>query len=531
MVGACSSQNSIKKLVYIITAVFALYITLLSWQSDDAYHAYIMARHLVEGHGFVYNIGERVNASTCPLFTLIVAFGYLIFRNMFLVSLFICILFSTLAFYTAVNTFCKTRKQVLIAAFSLMLSSSFISFTSAGLENCLLFYLSALFLKLYFGSERYNSKQLLGMALLISLIAMTRMDAVLLFVPGVLFAFLLNRDNISFVKAVLLGFAGLLPFMLWELFSTFYYGFPFPNTAYAKLGTSFPESEYIVRGFDYFFVTLVCDSLTVVIPLFAILIAVFFKNRRYRFCVAGVVAYILYVFYIGGDFMLGRHYTVPLFVSVIALMWTVNNGENLFKVSISRVWSRVLIVCFVISVISIPFARFVLYPIGDVADERKFYFKTNSLVANAYSYITAGKLVIWNPVDRHSATLVVEEGITSSLEDIVFGIDAYYYSDTYLVDKYALSDPFLARLSGVWSPDWRIGHVVRTPPTGYETTVRTGENVIQDENLREYYEIIKLITRGPLFDRDRIQAIIDINTGKYDYLLEAYELSLEENCP
>ena len=35
-----------KRIVALV--IFALVITVLAWQSDDAYHGYVMAKHLVE---------------------------------------------------------------------------------------------------------------------------------------------------------------------------------------------------------------------------------------------------------------------------------------------------------------------------------------------------------------------------------------------------------------------------------------------------------------------------------------------------
>ena len=37
------------------------------------------------------------------------------------------------------------------------------------------------------------------------------------------------------------------------------------------------------------------------------------------------------------------------------------------------------------------------------------------------------------------------------------------------------------------------------------------------------------ITRGDLFDSDRISKVIDINLGKYDHLIEGYKSTLDEN--
>lgn len=42
-----------------------------AWNCDAAYHGFVTVRNLINGDGFVYNIGERVNVCTCPLFILI----------------------------------------------------------------------------------------------------------------------------------------------------------------------------------------------------------------------------------------------------------------------------------------------------------------------------------------------------------------------------------------------------------------------------------------------------------------------------
>ena len=71
----------------------------------------------------------------------------------------------------------------------------------------------------------------------------------------------------------------------------------------------------------------------------------------------------------------------------------------------------------------------------------------------------------------------------------------------------------------------------RDTPVGYLNLVRYGWDygAIKNQDAREYYEIIDEITRGPLFDRDRMIKVININLGKYDYLVENYKQSLDEN--
>lgn len=512
---------------------FVVLITLLAWQSDDAYHAYVMAKNLVDGHGFVYNIGERVNASTCPLFTLVIALGYCLFRNMFLVSLLICISFSALAFRITIRDFCKSSFQVLAVSLVIILCLSFITYTTSGLENSMLFFLAAVFLKLYFKNENYGSRTLFILAVLISLIAMTRMDAVLMFIPMILYAYLARRDRVSFPKAVLIGVIGLLPFVLWELFSTFYYGFPFPNTFYVKLGSGIPKYEYFIRGWEYYYITLFNDPLVVLIPSIAPLLALVSKKKPYIMCSTGVLIYLGYVFSIGGDFMLGRHFTVIFFVSVIALLWAINNSG--FSVDICKLitcFGAVLLVLEILTMTALrPIVSAKLYPWGSIADERGFYFKYTSLIYNLDPLIHGDELLLINKFSEmnYSVSELELSGYDGAVVPFAGGIIVYQNSDMYLSDKYCLGDPFLSKLPAVREENWRVGHIHRDIPTGYPTTIAYGENVIENESLREYYEVILLITRGPLFSEERIRAIIDINAGRYDYLIEAYCSTLDEN--
>ena len=53
-----------------------------------------------------------------------------------------------------------------------------------------------------------------------------------------IYYFIKLPDKIANLKTLLLG---LMPLILWELFSLFYYGFLFPNSAYAKAFTGFPR--------------------------------------------------------------------------------------------------------------------------------------------------------------------------------------------------------------------------------------------------------------------------------------------------
>ena len=184
----------------------------------------------------------------------------------------------------------------------------------------MLFFLGALFVNIYLSHERYDASSMIKLAVLVALIAMTRMDAVLIFAPMALYVYLAKRDTVSFGKAVLLGILGLLPFVLWEIFATFYFGFPFPNTAYAKLGTNFPLRDYLIRGARYYLNAAICDPIILIVPLFVFLAALSVKKGQYIACMIGPVIYGFYLLFIGGDFMMGRHFTLMFLVSLICYM-------------------------------------------------------------------------------------------------------------------------------------------------------------------------------------------------------------------
>lgn len=526
-------SDRVNKYKFISVLVFVLIITGLAWQSDDAYHAYVMAKNLVLGNGFVYNVGERASASSCPLFTLVIACGYFVFRNMFLCSLLICIIFSTAAYVIVVNNFCHTRRHVFIAFFTLVGSLCFISYTTSGLENCMLYFLTALFLKNFFKDRLYDAKRMFLLAILISLIAMTRMDAVLMFIPMILYVFLAKRDRVSFPKAVLIGIAGLLPFIGWELFSIIYYGFPFPNTAYVKLGTDIPQREYFARGIQYLLTSLSFDPILIVVPLIAVFLVLRIKKSKYMLAILGVILYVCYVCYIGGDFMVGRHYTVLFLMSLICLLKYMEDEEEsgVIRKRFEKTYIILVSAAIVFSYSAKPVTNQYLFGYGasPIADERAGYFEFTSLYNNAVSYLKSGNMVIRNAWNEDGIRELRDKGFESGILIMVPGISIYYNSDIYLNDLYALGDPFLSKLPAVREDNWRIGHMWREAPVGYDETVIRDENLIENESLKKYYDVIKLITRAPLWDRDRLKAVIDINLGKYDYLIEEYKSTLDEN--
>ena len=72
-----------------------------------------------------------------------------------------------------------------------------------------------------------------------------------------------------------------------------------------------------------------------------------------------------------------------------------------------------------------------------------------------------------------------------------------YFSDpnTKIIDFFTLGDPLLSRIPLKDPSLDRIGHIRRPIPNGYFESVETGKNVIVDENIKKYYDVIKIITQ------------------------------------
>jgi hypothetical protein len=592
-------------------AFLFLLIVIFSYQTDDAYHSHKMSINFANGDGLVYNVGERANASTCPLLTILIGILYKAVGNVYTVSLLTSYVFSMGAICLLFKR-CTGKADALFAAVLLALCRSFLSFTTSGLENSLLFLLFAMLLTVFLGSERYGKRRLFAIFLLTGLIAATRMDALLLTLP-LLAATLARRERTGAPSFAALLLAGLSPFILWECFSLVYYGFPFPNTAYAKLGTGLPLTDYLARGLEYYAVSFIEDPLVLAIPILFIAAAFRRGDARCKAVALGIALYGLYILYIGGDFMAGRHFTVPFFMGVYGLFSMtkfdfrpfcflrkrseincpavrprgirdmgsllreevfgvgpipalrirkrsklrgiepvcVISGANLAQDFFRRARRRekdktekraaanagrpaaiVVCACILLQALLLVSGRWPALKTDifgdDVIDERAFYFQTTSLLRNyrvAQTPITEYRLgadsyaTIYARLDQAR-----QEGAKGIILGGIGGIVAVYGgADLYLSDGYALADPFLARCPIHYEANWRIGHMSRQIPAGYVETIQSGENRLADPNLREYYDILRRITRGDdLFSRERLKLIWDFNRDVYDDLIETY---------
>lgn len=98
----------------------------------------------------------------------------------------------------------------------------------------------------------------------------------------------------------------------------------------------------------------------------------------------------------------------------------------------------------------------------------------------------------------------------------------------HMIDMNSLADPLMTRLPLYDVNTWRIGHFRHVIPRGYLDSIRTGKNLIKNKNIALYYDKLSFVIKGDLWDWQRIVEVWNLNTGKYDYLLENIDVTAEE---
>jgi len=232
-------------LLALLLALLAAAIVRAAWLSDDAFITLRTVDHFVHGRGLVWNLGERVQVYTHPLW-MFLASGIYAFVGDPAVTLFALGGLATTGFLAVLcagharAAAPDVGRGALVAAAAALGSKAFVEYSTSGLENPLTHLLVAATWLVHLRPRPADERapRRLGLvALGTALVALNRLDAVLLVAPALAVSgwrSLRARGLLASSNALA---AGLLPLAAWELFSFVYYGFPFPNTAYAKLET------------------------------------------------------------------------------------------------------------------------------------------------------------------------------------------------------------------------------------------------------------------------------------------------------
>jgi len=504
--------------VILLIVIFTIVLIRNAWMSDDGYITFRTVDNFVNGYGLTWNISERVETYSNPLWMFLVSIIYFFTNEIYFSVIILSITISVLVITIFAFKISKTLVGALIGIGIFILSKAFIDYSTSGLENPLIHLTLAIFLFVYIKAKNnFNFKILFWLSLIAAIGTVNRLDILLLFIPTLAYVFL----KLPKLKGLYTVAVGLMPLIAWKAFSIFYYGFPLPNTAYAKvLNTGISKSDIIQQGLFYFENSMKWDPLTLLIVFAGISIPFISKQKHLIPIVVGIILYLLYVIQIGGDFMFGRYFAAPLFVAVVLI--SQNNFTSLKRIPI--IVFAVVIILVGVTAIAPPIFSDEMYkeirPIDHkIVDERGRYHDNTGLF----------RLGENNGIPIHyGVTQGLEAKISGNSPQYksIIGMYGYYIGpEIHVIDPLALGDPLISKLTPTYDENWRLGHQARVVPVGYFETIQNGINVIDDKDLAEYYEKISFITRGNLSDVKRLEVIWNINTGKYDSLLCHYIIS------
>lgn len=484
-------------ILFFLVIIFFIELMRTAWITDDAIITLRTVLNFINGYGAVFNIGERVQAYTHPLWFLLISIVSIVIKNVFIATLFLCFITTLCTLFIWFNKLATNILASLIAMEVLIFSKAFVDFSTSGLENPLshlLLVIAIIFvLKL---KENYQPLTWYSYLSVCSCIYLTRPDLVLIFVPLTVAIFIQYRINYKSLLKVC--FLAVIPTIVWSLFAVLYYGTPFPNTAYAKLGAGIGVGERIHQGIVYFLVSFRQDPITLSFILLGMLCSIT-QAKYYKLLTLGVMLYLCYIVSIGGDFMAGRFFTIPLLICLILI--TITHLPNLVYIILALLACKIGLDNSQNTLFSNKNYQNSTISKSGIADERGIYFQSLGLISNNQS------IIHWN-VPKWQMSSVRKVKVACGL----LGIEGLKGGpDLYIIDQCALSDPLLARLPAKSLNNWRIGHLYRQLPDGYFESVVTQKNLVVDPEIKELYSRIKLITQGELFSFSRLRAIFDMN--------------------
>lgn len=505
------SPRGLRLLAFVLVAAV---VVKAAWVCDDAFITMRSVDNLLHGRGLTWNPGERVQVFTHPLWLGVLAAFDIVAPDGYWAALAAALAVSAAAIWLLLRGLPDRAPVIAAAGLVLALSRAHVDFATSGLENPLACLLLVLALGVGArGGEPQDARPvgddagrrgIVTLVLLASLLALTRLDLVLVPLPVLIAR--LAAGGWRHWRALLVAS---LPLVAWEAFSLVYFGFPLPNTAYAKLGTGIDAADLAQRGRWYLEASLRRDPLTVVALAAGLGLALWRGDRTRRLWAAGVVLYLAYVVRIGGDFMMGRFLVAPLVVTVALAAPLLPAGRRGWAVAGALLLGLLAPRNPVTAPVMPPYETW----FRGIADERGYYYPGTGLLARLrhdfaeHEYIQAG---------RQARAIMAGQGEAFQAVECI-GFYGYYAGPRmHIIDVMALADPFLARLP-VGNPadprSWRIGHFERTLPAGYRETIAGGRNVIADPQLARLYDDVHLVVAGPLFTRERWAAIRRLNVG------------------
>jgi arabinofuranosyltransferase len=238
----------------------------------------------------------------------------------------------------------------------------------------------------------------------------------------------------------------------------------------------------------------------------AIVLLTLRDDRPATLMAVGIVLSILYTVRVGGDYMTGRFLTAPLFFSMFLL------SRIEFDRPLELAIALALLIGLGIYSPRPPIATTDGYvglgsAVQGVDDEHGYRHNDTSLLKLTRGQGLRG-LGGW-----------VADGVKANRDHLPVSVyrNIGYYGffagpDVHIIDPYGIGDPLMARMPFPEDGHWSPGHFYRDVPEGY-VDAALDKGTFADPALAAYWAKLKLVTRGPIFDGERLIEVARFNLG------------------
>jgi arabinofuranosyltransferase len=287
---------------------------------DDAFITFRYVRQFVAGNGLVFNIGERVEGYSNFLWVMLLALPHAMGVEPMTAARALGVILSAGTLLVTYQL-ARSAPYPVLAPLMLAACAPFTAWTMGGLETALFAFLLVASAFAFIREEERGHGAASG--LLFGLLALARPEGIIFFglAAGIrIWRIFLSRNEppAGLPRRDGLRLAGFclvfVPHFVWRLS---YYGWPLPNTVYAKAMGLHPRA--LIEGAHYLFegMTAIGGAWFLAVPI--ALIVIKRRSFRYDFLLACVAAYGLFVLIGGGDWMPLQRFWAHILPLLIAL--------------------------------------------------------------------------------------------------------------------------------------------------------------------------------------------------------------------
>lgn len=521
--GLKTIMKSSIQLLILMLPIFFLFLKgySLRWNSEDAFITFRVCKNLISGHGPVYNIDERVEVYTHPLWLGVLCLSTILTKTIESNAVWLSLLFSCLGLLFGIlggiRLFRKNEDAknfyIPLGAYIIASIPPFWDFATSGLEMGLAFFWIGI--SFFMLSLVQENKDKIYIALLwFSLGPLIRPDFGIFWLGFSILSLIIFsnflKEKISLRKSLIFIFLSFLCPLSYQIFRMGYFAALFPNPAFAKEAFAFNAKQ----GFSYLSDTFL--SYFLFLPFVSSAGTIFtLKNKNILISIVFFILGLFHIFYIviiGGDFMHGRLLLPGLFSIFIAFPFlTFKKLLYAFLIGSNLTWC---IVC--IFYLRVPYKG-----IGEkgIANEREFYV-TCAKIKNPIS------IEDYKNCNFYKLGIEAKKSHFFSTKNI--GITGFVAGESvHIFDRLGLADPIASRLE--LTKRGRPGHekdmpmewvMARLEGNFTNPKIYYAKKAMECGELREYIEGI----RGRLNLKKFIKNIfVAVKTAKMRIPAEPYE--------